>query len=71
MSLTQEPSLLINSSAGVDSSNFSGGITDALSVVKSKLQSVASDDQLFATVFGEKANTVEFQAIRGQWNSTI
>ena len=67
MSLSQEPGLFVNSSAGVDSSNFVGSITEALSVVKPLLQQAAGNDQLFAAVFGEKANTIEFQTIRGQW----
>jgi hypothetical protein len=46
---------------------FRGGVADALGIVKTKLQQAAGNDQLFEAVFGEKANTVEFQSIRGQW----
>jgi hypothetical protein len=67
MSFPQEMGVPVNPLVGVDALNLSGGITDALNVVKSKLQSVASDDQLFATVLGEKANTLEIKAVREQW----
>ena len=44
-----------------------GQLADAFGIVKAKLQQVASNDGLFAQVFGDKANTVEFQSVRGQW----
>ncbi len=51
-----------------DASIFGAGqLADIFGIVKVKLQQVASNDGLFAEVFGDKANTVEFQAVRGQW----
>ena len=51
-----------------DASIFGAGqLADAFGIVKAKLQQVASNDGLFAQVFGDKANTAEFQAVRGQW----
>ncbi|WAS05959.1 pre-peptidase C-terminal domain-containing protein [Gloeomargaritales cyanobacterium VI4D9] len=40
---------------------------DLLSPVQTRLQAIASSDDLFTRVFGEKANTAEIQAIRSQW----
>ena len=51
-----------------DASIFgTGQLADAFGIVKSKLQQVASNDGLFVQAFGDKANTAEFQAVRGQW----
>ena len=51
-----------------DASIFGAGqLADAFGIVKAKLQQVASNDGLFAQVFGDKANTAEFQSVRGQW----
>jgi len=51
-----------------DASIFGAGqLADAFGIVKAKLQQVASNDGLFAQVFGDKANTVEFQSVRQQW----
>jgi hypothetical protein len=40
---------------------------DLLSPVQTRLQAIASSDDFFARVLGEKANTAEIQAIRSQW----
>jgi Ca2+-binding RTX toxin-like protein len=44
-----------------------GQLADVFGIVKAKLQQVASNDGLFAAVFGDKANTDEVQSVRGQW----
>ena len=41
--------------------------SDLLSPVQTRLQAIASSDDFFTRVFGEKANTAEIQAIRSQW----
>jgi len=40
---------------------------DLLSPVQTRLQAIASSDDFFTRVLGEKANTAEIQAIRSQW----
>jgi len=43
-------------------------LPDALGLVQSKLQQAAASHDLFAQVFGDKANTAEIQAVRSQWS---
>jgi len=40
---------------------------DLLSPVQTRLQAIASSDDFFTRVLGEKANNAEIQAIRSQW----
>ena len=42
-------------------------LSDVFSVVKANLQQAASNPVLFTQIFGDKANTSEFQAIVSQW----
>ncbi len=53
----------------VHSFNAAPGIPhmDLLSPVQIRLQALASSDDFFTRVLGEKANTAEIQAIRSQW----
>ena len=47
------------------------GATQLLGIlgrVQSKLQQAANSSDLFAQVFGDKANTAEIQAVRSQWS---
>jgi hypothetical protein len=54
--------------SGGDASIFGvNQLPDILGIVKSKLQQSAADSELFAKVFGDKANTAELQAVRSQW----
>ena len=54
--------------SGADASIFGvNQLPDIFGVVKSKLQQAAASPDLFVQVFGDKANTVEFQSIRHQW----
>jgi hypothetical protein len=54
--------------SGGDASIFGvNQLPDILGIVKSKLQQSAADSDLFIQVFGDKANTVELQAVRSQW----
>jgi len=60
------PSFAVGS--GGDASIFGiNQLPDILGIVKSKLQQSAADSDLFAQVFGDKANTAELQAVRSQW----
>jgi subtilase family serine protease len=60
------PSFAVGS--GGDASIFGvNQLPDILGIVKSKLQQSAADSELFAKVFGDKANTAELQAVRSQW----
>ncbi|PZV17778.1 MAG: hypothetical protein DCF20_05260 [Pseudanabaena sp.] len=43
-------------------------LPDILGLVQSKLQQAAASPDLFAQVFGDKANTAEIQAMRSQWS---
>jgi hypothetical protein len=54
--------------SGGDASIFSvNQLPDILGLVQSKLQQSAVNAELFAQVFGDKANTAELQAVRSQW----
>ena len=68
MSDIQNSGLGFSVSNGVDTSNFGvNPLQDLFGIVKSKLQQAASNPSIFAEVFGDKANTVEFQSVIGQW----
>ena len=69
MSFVQERGLLINSPVAIDSLNPSGegSLAGVLNIIKPLLQQAASNDQLFAQVLGEKANTAAIQSVLGQW----
>ncbi len=43
-------------------------LPDVLGLVQSRLQQAAASHDLFAQVFGDKANTAEIQAVRSQWS---
>ncbi len=68
MSDIQNSGLGFSVSNGVDTSNFGvNQLQDLFGIVKSKLQQAASNPSFLAEVFGDKANTVEFQSVIGQW----
>jgi Ca2+-binding RTX toxin-like protein len=68
MSDSQNVGFNFNVSTGTDVSVFGvNQLPDVLGIVKEKLQQAATNDGLFAQVFGDKVNTAEFKAVRGQW----
>jgi len=59
-------------STGADASIFgTTQLADAFGVVKSKLQQAANNPVIFTEVFGDKANTPEFQSVIGQWKAFL
>ena len=68
MSISQNTASIFSTNSGVDASLFEVLHPDLLGLVKSKLQQSAVSTDLFAQVFGDKANTVELQTVRSQWS---
>jgi len=62
--LEPNPNTITSNSFNVAPGALNG---DLLSPVQTRLQAIASSDDFFARVLGEKANTAEIQAIRSQW----
>ncbi len=68
MSDSQNAGFGFTVSTGMDASIFAvNQLPDVFGIVKEKLQQAATNDGLFAQIFGDKANTAEFQAIRHSW----